>query len=498
MMGDQHNHAVRVDELLRRPAGRGLTLVAGPWDARDTEAIVVVETPAGIERCGRGAVALLTRGASTGFSGADLESALRRSGELELAALATYGPPTASVGPIAAAASARVALLAVPADRDVSELAHDLERALRADADAALRRLLAAVAVVGHAERAGVDAVLSAASRALGTELRLTAEPAGDAAAAVVVAGRRESYVHAAGDDPEAAIACRIVADAVARVRAAEAHSESARLRTSGRVLAEIVAAADGDLARLAERARAADLAVDGDHAAVALRPANVSELTRGDATAGAELTDELVRIALRTADRVDPTWHAVRRAGAIVLVRTTPAGPTPPRGGSAAAAAALEGVLERYPRLVVHCGASGPHRGIAGLRAAAAEAAQALANARSLRRSNVVVPAEASGLHRLLVEWTSSSEARAAVARMLAPLEALGPRRAHTAVRTLQVYLDERGSLKRAGQALHLHRNAVAYRIRRIAETLDADLDDADQRLALQLACRAWLLARA
>jgi hypothetical protein len=497
MMGDQHNHAVRVDELLRRPAGRGLTLVAGPWDARDAEAVVVVETPAGIERCGRGVVALLTRGASTGFSGADLEAALRRSGELELAALATYGPPTASVGPIAAAASARVALLAVPADRDVSELAHDLERALRADSDAALRRLLATVAVVGHAERAGVDAVLSAASQALGTELRLTAEPPGEAAAAVVVAGRRESYVHAAGDDPETAIACRIVADAVARVRAAEGQSETARLRTSGRVLAEIVAAADGDLARLAERARAADLAVDGDHAAVALRPANVSDLTRGDATAGAELTDELVRMALQAANRVDPAWHAVRRAGAIVLVRVTPAGPTP-RGGSAAAAAALEGVLERYPRLVVYCGASGPHRGIAGLRAAAAEAGQALANARSLRRSNTVVPAEASGLHRLLVEWSSSSEARASIAHMLAPLEALGPRRAHTAVRTLQVYLDERGSLKRAGQALHLHRNAVAYRIRRIAETLDADLDDADQRLALQLACRAWLLARA
>jgi DNA-binding PucR family transcriptional regulator len=78
----------------------------------------------------------------------------------------------------------------------------------------------------------------------------------------------------------------------------------------------------------------------------------------------------------------------------------------------------------------------------------------------------------------------------------VLAPLEALGPRRAQTAVRTLQVYLDERGSLKRAGTSLHLHRNAVAYRIRRIAEVLDADLDDAEQRLALQLACRAWLLA--
>jgi DNA-binding PucR family transcriptional regulator len=39
------------------------------------------------------------------------------------------------------------------------------------------------------------------------------------------------------------------------------------------------------------------------------------------------------------------------------------------------------------------------------------------------------------------------------------------------------------------------LHPNAVAYRIKGIRAKLDVDLDDADQRLALQLACRARLL---
>ena len=66
---------------------------------------------------------------------------------------------------------------------------------------------------------------------------------------------------------------------------------------------------------------------------------------------------------------------------------------------------------------------------------------------------------------------------------------------RAETAIRTL-AYLDKQGSIIRTAQKLHLHRNAVANRLRGITELLEMDLDDPDQRLALQLACRARLLA--
>ena len=107
------------------------------------------------------------------------------------------------------------------------------------------------------------------------------------------------------------------------------------------------------------------------------------------------------------------------------------------------------------------------------------------------------MVAYDATGLRRMLVEWLASDAARESVRELLAPLDALGPVRGHEMVRTLGAYLDERGSLVRAGRTLHLHPNAVAYRIRQIRERTGCDLDDADQRLALQLACRARLLAR-
>jgi DNA-binding PucR family transcriptional regulator len=94
-----------------------------------------------------------------------------------------------------------------------------------------------------------------------------------------------------------------------------------------------------------------------------------------------------------------------------------------------------------------------------------------------------------------MLMEWYASDTARASVRVQLAPLERLGQARCETAIRTLAAFLDEQGSIGRTAQRLHLHRNAVSYRMRRITGLLGVDLDDPDQRLALQLACRARLL---
>ena len=101
----------------------------------------------------------------------------------------------------------------------------------------------------------------------------------------------------------------------------------------------------------------------------------------------------------------------------------------------------------------------------------------------------------DASGLRAMLAEWYATDSARRSVSTLLEPLEGLGGRRAEEAIRTLQVFLDEQGSVTRTARRLHLHRNAVAYRIARIRDTLDVDPDDPDARLALQLACRARLL---
>lgn len=58
--------------------------------------------------------------------------------------------------------------------------------------------------------------------------------------------------------------------------------------------------------------------------------------------------------------------------------------------------------------------------------------------------------------------------------------------------VRTLDAYLRRNGSLNQLAEVLVIHRSTLTYRLRRIRELLDVDIDDSSLRLELSLAARA------
>jgi DNA-binding PucR family transcriptional regulator len=94
-----------------------------------------------------------------------------------------------------------------------------------------------------------------------------------------------------------------------------------------------------------------------------------------------------------------------------------------------------------------------------------------------------------------MLVEWYASDTTRASVDDLLAPLAELGAQAAEDAIRTLQSYLDHQSSPAKAAKELNVHPQTITYRLRKITTLLQVDLNDPEQRLALQLACRAWLM---
>lgn len=393
---------MHLDDVLRRGPGLELTLTAGPWDARIVERVSIIDDPAGVATAHRGELVVLTRRASRSATGYALIELLEIAGERELAALALYGRATPSQALIAAASSARVALLAVGIGEDPAALAFALEAVLHADADAVLRRLSAAVAAIEHAEPDGAEAILVAASAALETEVRL-----------------RDGEVVADRTDTATRIGCRLVADAIAR---SQSYPEPS---------------AGGGTVILVE-------------------------------SEGQDGGDLVVLEALRVGHGLG--WHTARDGDGVRL------------SGDREAARVAATLLSRLSVSVV-----------CGVGADAGQARAALARARAAGVVDAPLRFDAADPDGLVHELAGSPTARESAAGLLAPLEKLGERRAATAIETLRVYLDCWGSLARSGRMLHLHPNAVAHRMKRIRAVLPADLDDPQQRLALQIACRVW-----
>ncbi|MBE3011326.1 helix-turn-helix domain-containing protein [Microbispora sp. NEAU-D428] len=485
----------RVSDLLRTPAGRRLTLVAGPWDAREVGSVVLVDEMRELASAAPGALAILSRHA---MRSCDVLDALRLAGRGGLAGIVLPGPSGTSPEMVELARREGVALLAGASDHSLSDTVLGLSAAVRADPGLLLRRTREAIDGLGAMEGAGEDDILRAASASVGVAYVVAdlADPAANATV-IRVGGRPDGYVCWEGEDPAAAIVAQVVATTLGRVRAAAREAEAARERA----LLALLGAKDTRIA--ARRARHEGVPVDGWHVAVFLRDP-------GGATPGA--ADPVLREARGTAAAL-PGALGLSDAG----ISDTGLGDT---GGGAAELSApplvtrwQDGVLvlltadERmtlgaglpYPPPtpwppavragVVGAGVGTCQAGPDGLRRTASQARAAAARA----AAGEVVRFDRLGVHALLAELSGSESALVAARDMLAPLERLGALSAH-AVPTLKAYLDSWGSRTRAAELLSLHPNAVAHRIRRIAEALDADLSDPQTRFALQLACHVVL----
>ncbi|MEU6427598.1 helix-turn-helix domain-containing protein [Microbispora sp. NPDC046973] len=487
----------RVSDLLRTPAGRRLTLVAGPWDAREVGSVVLVDEMRELAAAAPGALAILSRHA---MRSCDVLDALRLAGRGGLAGIVLPGPSGTTPETVELARREQVALLAGASDHSLSDTVLGLSAAVRADPGLLLRRTREAIDGIGAMEGAGEDDILRAASASVGVAYVVAglADPAANATV-IRVGGRPDGYVCWEGEDPAAAIVAQVVATTLGRVRAAARQAEAARERA---LLALLGAK---DIRTAARRARHEGVPVDGWHVAVFLRDPG------GDATPGA--ADPVLREARGTAaalpgalglghpglgdlgvggtaDLSAPPLVTRWQDGVLVLLTADERmtlGATPPHPPSPLAPSAL------WPSMAgagaVGAGVGTCQAGPDGLRRTASQARAAAARA----AAGEVVRFDRLGVHALLAELSGSESALVAARDMLAPLERLGALSAQ-AVPTLKAYLDSWGSRTRAAELLSLHPNAVAHRIRRIAEALDADLSDPQTRFALQLACHVVL----
>jgi sugar diacid utilization regulator len=521
-----------VDEILAGSPLAGLRRVSRSGGDRQVTVVRLAERFAELDHAPHTSMVVLSRAASAEVTDYRLDMALRWASIHQVAAVAAFAAerwrPTVTVTDIAGRAD--IALVSIPMDTDLTELVQAIMREIGGGAERALGRAQQGLDAVLRAEQDGadLDKLCATVSQALGTAVDFRPLTRGDGgspvngmasyraggdagsanggdadevSAPIVVGETPIGYLvapHVLGD---AGVGARLVlhtaAFAAARLLDLARRARELPARSRSELLAELLMSEAAVNEDLLDRARQLGIPVGGWHVAIRIEADDLEE-AEPDEVQRFELLEAAGQLALQAVMAVGGTWYLSRVARAIVLIRVTSSDPGPQAGARAARSAerALQAIGGRMPALRFRAGVGAPHEGPMGLRASAAEARGELLAARAARRPPGVATHDAVGVQRMLMEWYSSDTARASVRDQLAPLEKLGAARAETAIQTLAAYLDEQGSIVKTAQKLHLHRNAVANRLRGITELLDIELDDPDQRLALQLACRARLLA--
>ncbi|WP_205859759.1 PucR family transcriptional regulator [Phycicoccus endophyticus] len=390
--------------------------------------------------------------------------------------------------PVLAAPGARAADLALVVDR---LLAGGASEAMMRASDAVAR----ATAVAAEADSTP-ESILAAASRTLGCEIELVEDPAvtWTAPDAVCVGEVPIGRLTGAGSDPAATVALPVVASLMSRAAQRRMSDRFAPTQSRADLIVELVLAESSRVEGFVGQAAMLGLPLQLSHVAAWLTPTGVANPV---ARAPRSAQPALELFALRLVESRPEMWHVAFVQDDLILVSTEEHG----AGDHQRRLREVAVRIQEYARtLTGHgweytLGLGTPQTGATGLRSSAAEARIAAESAIAAGRVGGVELTDVTGLRRVLLDVYASPTSRSLLADILAPLDALGPERAQVSVQTLLAYLAHRNSLAQAGRELNLHPNAVGYRLKRVRETLQLDLDDPDTRFAVELACRVRLL---
>lgn len=128
---------------------------------------------------------------------------------------------------------------------------------------------------------------------------------------------------------------------------------------------------------------------------------------------------------------------------------------------------------------------------GLAGIHLAHQGATWALDVGERLFGAGRLVELQDLGVYQLLLGMQRSPDLSNFCQDLLGPLLDYDRHKRAEMVETLDTYIAAGCSPSETAARLHLHRNTVLYRLRRIRELLGRDPDDPEQRLGLQLALR-------
>nr|WP_269135943.1 PucR family transcriptional regulator [Sporosarcina cyprini] len=112
----------------------------------------------------------------------------------------------------------------------------------------------------------------------------------------------------------------------------------------------------------------------------------------------------------------------------------------------------------------------------------------------RMLRSEETFYTYDKLGIYEILIKLTSDDLVQNYAGTILSPLLETPT---HELLETLQMYLNENGNVTKTSEKLFIHRRTLTYRIQKIQELLNINVDDADSRFILNFCLKIKQLAK-
>lgn len=380
-----------------------------------------------------------------------------------------------------------------------NDLAMTVDRAISGGASEAMMRGAHAVSAATEAAAApesSTESILAAAGGVLGIPLSLVSDPTvtWTDADAVCIGEVPVGRLVSAGSDGATTVSLPVIASLLSRVVQRQSRDRYAPTQSRADLLVELVLADSSRVEGFVGPAARLGLPLPQSHVVGWLAPTHTAD---PEARAPRSVQPALELFALQLVESRDEMWHVAFLQDDLMLVCTEDlgAGDHQRRVREVAVLIQQQAQVLAGAEWAYTLGLGTPQLGALGLRHSAAEARIAAESAIAAGRLGGVELTDVTGLRRVLLDVYASPISRDLLQDILRPLDDLGGDRALTSIRTLLTYLAHDRSLVQTGRELTLHPNGVGYRMRRIRELLDIDLDDADVRFAVELACRVRLL---
>jgi purine catabolism regulator len=178
--------------------------------------------------------------------------------------------------------------------------------------------------------------------------------------------------------------------------------------------------------------------------------------------------------------------WQREREEEVLIFHATDPKNPIDT--SMELATACSEEVQRQYPHVHIAIGLGQPARDISGWRTSYRDAVQALDLARRLQTDTPLYIGDL-GVYQLILSLSDREKLLNFCERTLGSLIEYDLRQHADLIKTLEAFFACHGNLSETAKQLIVHRNTLLYRMNRINDIADIDLNRPETRLALHLA---------